>query len=167
MSQYIQIISKLKPKNESDFKILDVSDIQININTDYNVLCANADHEFVASGINWDQSAHKCNIAGDLHIQGNIYQYSDRSLKTNIASIPDALSTVTFLDGVEFTWINTGKHDYGVIAQQMQKVIPQAVVVQEKTGYKQVNYIKLIPFLLQSIKQLNQRILQLEETICK
>lgn len=167
MPQYIEVISKIKPKNfeQSDFKIIDLSDIQININTDYNVLCANSDHEFTMSGINWDLLNENCTIGGDLHLRGNLYQYSDKRLKKNIIQINNSLKTISLLQGVSFNWINNNKFDYGVIAQQVEKIIPQAVTTQKETGYKQVNYIMLIPFLLQAIKELTQKVQQLQEKI--
>lgn len=162
MPQYIQIISKLKPKNEQSFKLMDVTDIDVDVNTQtYNVLCVQND-TFVSSGINWDVS-QGCTIGGNLHLSGNLYQYSDRNLKQNIIPIHSALNIVNSLQGVEFNWINTEKHDYGVIAQEIQKIIPQSVIIQEKTGFKQVNYIKIIPFLIQAINQLSKRVLELQE----
>lgn len=166
MSQYVEVISKIKPKNESNFKIIDVSDIQIDFTPEYNILCVNDGSQFTQSGISWDLNGLSgCSIGGDLHLHGNLFQYSDRRLKSNIIEITSSLDTVCKLSGVQFTWISNNQKDYGVIAQEIQLVIPEVVTNEEKTGYKQVNYIKLIPFLLQSIKQLNKKISDLQSQI--
>ena len=49
-----------------------------------------------------------------------------------------------------------------MIAQEVQKIIAEMVSINKSTGYKQISYIKLIPFLLESIKELNKRIEILE-----
>ena len=163
MSQYVEVISKIKPKNASDFKIIDVTDIQVDFIPEYNVLCVNDGSQFTQSGISWDLGgASGCLISGDLHLHGNLFEYSDRRLKQNIIEINSSLDTVCKLNGVQFTWITNKQKDYGIIAQYVQQIIPELVTIEEKTGFKQVNYIKLIPFLLQSIKQLNKKIADLQ-----
>jgi hypothetical protein len=51
------------------------------------VLCVNDTATFTKSGITWDLDTNKCIISGDLHISGNLYEYSDMNLKTNIIKI--------------------------------------------------------------------------------
>lgn len=168
MAKYIQVISKIKPKNNQEYKILDLTDVQVNFPTsDYNVLCSNND-SITKSGIKWDLVSNNCtiggltNINGDLHISGALYEDSDQQLKSNIIKISNAIQTIKQINGVQFSWKRDDKLDYGMIAQQVQKVIPQMVSLNSSTGYKQISYIKLIPFLLESIKELNKRIETLE-----
>ena len=101
-------------------------------------------------------------VDGNLTIQQGhgLFQYSDRHLKQNIIQIDNSIQLLTSLSGVEFNWRRTKTKDFGMIAQQVQKVIPQMVFQQGQ--YKQINYTKLIPFLLQGIKQLNQKLKQLQ-----
>ncbi len=109
-------------------------------------------------------SSFKNNVSvdGNLTIQQGhgLFEYSDRNLKQNIIKITKSTQILSRLNGIKFDWIKTKLPDYGMIAQQVQKVIPQMVF--EQGQYKQINYIKLVPFLLQGIKQLNKRIIQLE-----
>lgn len=166
MGQYVEVISKIKPKNQSDFKILDISDIEVDFTPEYNVLCVNPISQFTQSGISWDLlGSSGCLISGDLHLYGNLYEYSDRRLKQNIIEINSSLDTVCRLNGVQFTWISNKQKDYGIIAQEVEQILPQLVTLEERTGYKQVNYIKLIPFLLQSIKQLNKKVSDLQSKL--
>ena len=168
MAQYIEIISKIKQKNNQTYKLMDLTDVEVNFSTDdYNVLCSNG-NTVTKSGIDWDLIGNYCtiggltNINGDLHISGALYEDSDRQLKSNIILISNPLQTIKQINGVQFSWKKDGKLDYGMIAQQVQKVIPQMVSLNSSTGYKQISYIKLIPFLLESIKELNKRIETLE-----
>lgn len=73
MAQYIEIISKIKQKNNQTYKLMDLTDVEVNFSTDdYNVLCSNGD-TVTKSGIDWDLDNKQCTIGGDLHISGNLY----------------------------------------------------------------------------------------------
>ena len=85
---------------------------------------------------------------------------SDSNLKENVVGIEDALSTIQKLRGVNFNWIADGKKDIGCIAQELQEVIP--LMVTQGESYLVVAYEKLIPFLLESIKELSKRVEILE-----
>ena len=93
---------------------------------------------------------------------------SDIRLKKNINDIPYGLSEVLQLRAVEFDWKEKrdGKHDIGVIAQEIEKIIPE--VVQESkdlnsdTMYKNVDYGKLTAVLIKSIQELTKRVEELE-----
>jgi hypothetical protein len=97
---------------------------------------------------------------------------SDERLKTNISSITDAVSKVSVLNGVTFDWNETAlelnphrtKREAGVIAQQVEKVLPEVVIARDN-GYKAVDYEKLVPLLIEAIKELNDRIKKLESDI--
>lgn len=85
---------------------------------------------------------------------------SDASLKENVKIITSATDIVNQLNGVEFTWIDNGRKSYGVIAQDLEKVIPELV---EGTSQKTVNYSGLIGFLIESVKELSARVKELED----
>ena len=102
---------------------------------------------------------------GDLHADGNVIAYSttisDKNLKTGITPISDALDKVSQLNGVEFTYKTDGKRSAGLIAQEVEKVLPSAVEEKElplKIGdgekYKVLQYDQTIGLLVESIKEL-------------
>jgi Chaperone of endosialidase/Major tropism determinant N-terminal domain len=101
-------------------------------------------------------------IAGALNVGGDITAFatSDERLKKNITIIPDALDKVNKISGVGFEWNEksgkTGK-DYGVIAQEIEKVLPELVVTRDD-GYKAVRYEKIIALLIEAVKELNKKI---------
>jgi hypothetical protein len=110
--------------------------------------------------------------AGEIRATSDITAYysSDISLKENINVIPDALSKLIQINGVEFDWSQSyidkrggedgyfiRKRDVGVIAQEVEKILPQ-VVATRGDGIKAVKYEKLIALLIEAIKELNEKI---------
>lgn len=96
---------------------------------------------------------------GDI-TAANFNATSDNALKNNIASINNAVDTVNQLDGASFTWKANNKKSYGVIAQEIEKILPELVDVQG--GVKSVNYLGIIGFLINSVKELDARVKILE-----
>lgn len=80
---------------------------------------------------------------------------SDITLKKDVKPIENALSMISKIDGIEFSWIENDKKSYGVIAQQIENLIPDLVNSNE---YKSVNYSGMIAFLIQAIKELNKKL---------
>ena len=87
---------------------------------------------------------------------------SDKKYKTEIFPISDALLKVNSIRGANFTWSDdapsdlSGKKDVGVIAQDIQKILPEAVEEKEN-GDLTVKYHRIIPLLIESIKQLSEQ----------
>lgn len=85
---------------------------------------------------------------------------SDYRLKRDVHPITDYETILSSVDGVRFQWKDTGRTDVGVIAQSLLPVLPEAVV--ESGGTYKVDYAKLIPVLIQSMKALQERVAVLE-----
>ena len=90
---------------------------------------------------------------------------SDQRLKENIADADDAGSKIDAIQVRKFDWKVDGSHqDYGMIAQELVEVAPEAVTVptdsEEMMG---VDYSKLVPMLIKEIQSLRNRVAQLEE----
>jgi hypothetical protein len=108
---------------------------------------------------------------GDLHCDGNVIAYStttssDEKLKDNIRVVEDSIGKLKQLRGVEFEWKKDGKSSAGVIAQDVEKVLPQAVKTVEDLNtqepYKTVNYDALHALLIEAVKELSARVESLE-----
>ena len=101
---------------------------------------------------------------GDIRSAGDVIAYfsSDERLKKNITDISGALDKVSSIRGVEYEW-NTDLQDtyngsdVGVIAQEIEKVLPAAVIDRDN-GYKAVKYERIIPLLIEAIKDLKKEI---------
>jgi hypothetical protein len=106
--------------------------------------------------------------SGNFHADADVYAYStsvgsDKKLKKNIKDIKYGLKDVLKLRGVDFDWKEKrdGVHDIGVIAQEVKEVIPE--VVQEvrdlvEDTYLSVDYAKLVPVLIEAIKELKEEV---------
>lgn len=110
-------------------------------------------------------------VSGNAQIHGtvlasNFATPSDRRLKTNITSIQNALSSIKELNGVNFQWKSSGNADIGVIAQDTQKVLPMAVIANSDSNLV-VSYDKIIPILIESIKELTKKVETLENSLQK
>jgi hypothetical protein len=84
-----------------------------------------------------------------------IVQPSDSRLKDNITPISTPVEKIKALSGVEFDWNSgeqVGTHDVGLIAQDVEAVLPEAVTTQED-GYKNLSYTKVIPLLVEAMKE--------------
>lgn len=92
----------------------------------------------------------------------NINSTSDENLKTNIQGIENSIETIKSLRGVSFDWKKDGKSSYGVIAQELEKVLPDLVTTNE---HKSVNYNGLIGFLIESVKELSNEIEELKKKV--
>ena len=118
-------------------------------------------------------------IGGDLYVGRDIYGLgeitayygatSDSRLKTNVASINNGLAKVLTLDGIIYNWNELANKDLnikeaGVIAQQIQTVLPEAVVERED-GYLTVKYERIIPLLIEAIKDLSAEVDALKKKI--
>lgn len=90
----------------------------------------------------------------------NFNTLSDQNKKTNIKPVESGLSIVNQLKGVEFDFKDSGQHSSGVIAQEIEKVLP--FLVTESEGTKTVNYSGIIAYLISSINELEQRLKAVE-----
>lgn len=101
-------------------------------------------------------------VTGDTTIQGTLFETSDEKLKKNIHRVDNALDTVKKLRGVEFVWVKNDKPSMGLIAQEVEQVIPY-LVQEDLNGTKTINYTALIGGLIESIKELDAKVEQLQK----
>ena len=106
------------------------------------------------------------NVTTSITCDGDItaFSSSDKELKDNIVNIDNALTKVESVNGVKYTWNDKSEHegeDVGVIAQEIEEILPE-VVVTRKDGYKAVRYEKLVPLLIEAVKELSEKVKKLE-----
>ena len=117
--------------------------------------------------------------AGNFNCTGNITAYySDARLKEDLRRIEDSGDVIDSLTGYRYRWNEVGRRltlrdsetvEIGLIAQDVQRVVPQAVSVNkanQKEGeaeeYLTIHYDKLVPFLVEAVKDLRARVASLE-----
>jgi len=104
---------------------------------------------------------------GDLHVDGDVIAFSttvsDERLKENIQVVDNALDKVSQLKGVTFDWKKDGEHSAGLIAQDVEKVLPSAVKekglpfkADDDQEYKTVEYSQVTSLLVEAIKELRE-----------
>lgn len=97
-----------------------------------------------------------------LEVNGNVkaisfISTSDRRLKTNLKKV-SGLETLEKITGYRFDWKDSGKTEYGVMAQDVEKVMPEAVVTNKVTGVKAVKYDGLFAPVIQAVKELYEHV---------
>jgi hypothetical protein len=127
----------------------------------------------IGSGITADASY--CTFVDALKSEGDVTSFwsSDIKLKDNVRPIEDAVLKIQQIRGVKFEWNDklgdrahqpAGTTDYGVIAQDVQKVLPE-IVKERKDGFLGLRYERMIPLLLQGIKEQQTQIDELKQEI--
>lgn len=107
--------------------------------------------------------------SGNMVAAGNVTAYSDPRLKENFARVKNPMSILNALDGGTFTWkhgiphieCKAGKRDYGVLADQVEAVMPEIVtqsIEVDGESYRTVAYEKLVPVLIEAVKELSRKV---------
>lgn len=104
------------------------------------------------------------NVSGSFTASGNITAYSDERLKDNIRTVDNALQMVSDMRGVFYD--KDGEPSVGVIAQEMQKVLPE-VVVDGENDYLSVAYGNIVGVLIEAIKELKVKVEELQNDSTK
>jgi hypothetical protein len=92
--------------------------------------------------------------------------YSSKRWKTNVQPISGALDKVKKLEGVYFDWTTNGKHDMGMIAEDVGEVIPEVVVYEENgIDAQSLDYSRLVALLVEAIKEQQQEIERLKASV--
>lgn len=125
----------------------------------------------------WSRTAWSwyTDTSGNMVTGGNVTAYSDPRLKDNVERIAGALDIVKALDGVRFNWNHKtkligspGKRDIGVLADQVEAVLPELITLSiedEDNGgerWQTVDYSKIVPVLIEAIKELSAKVERLE-----
>ena len=128
-------------------------------------------------GIGKATPTYKLDVVGDINASGlvranGIALSSDARFKQNIITLPNALSNLLQLRGTNYFFntkafpdknFSTDKQ-MGVVAQEVEKIYPELVST-DKDGYKSVNYIGLIPVMIESIKEQQKQIDELKKML--
>jgi hypothetical protein len=108
-------------------------------------------------GTQYILNAASLNVGGTITATGDVIAYSDQKLKKNITTIEHALDKVKALRGVEYDRVEDDAHSVGLIAQEVQEVIP-SVVRESSDGTLGVAYGNLVGVLVEAIKEQQKQI---------
>ena len=109
-------------------------------------------------------------VFGELRVEEDIIAFtgSDKRLKDNINPIADAINKVKSISGNTFEWNEKSNHqgeDTGVIAQEIEALGLPGTVETRSNGYKAVKYERLVPLLIEAIKELSDKVDVLEQKL--
>jgi len=115
-------------------------------------------------GIGTTSPGGKLEVAGEVIAQG-FYYSSDVSLKKDIQNLDskEILEKVKKLQGVSFVWKDSDEKSIGFIAQEVEKIFPEVVFQNPKTGLKSIDYAKLVTALIEAIKAQQEEIESLKD----
>ena len=100
----------------------------------------------------------------NLTCAGTVTANSDERLKKNVKTIDDALNKVRGLRGVEYDHKTTGDHCLGLIAQEVESILPD-VVYEDATGVKSVAYQNIVALLIEAVKDQQRQIDELKRQL--
>ena len=110
-------------------------------------------------------TTYALDVTGTIRATGDVVAFSDVRVKENIKTIDNSLEKVSKLRGVEFNKIGDNKKSIGVIAQDVQKVIPE-LVRENENGMLSMRHQGIAPILIEAIKELKAEIEELKLNKC-
>lgn len=116
-----------------------------------------------SSALIFNSATSELTNTGDITAQ-NINSLSDATMKTNITPLLDPVTIISKLMGVEYDWKNGTGHSYGLLAQDVEPILPAAVKT-NVNGIKSINYQMIIPFLIETVKHLSDEIQEMKKAI--
>ena len=156
--------------DSDSLKINSYDDVTINLDSNNNDSSEQFDIRKHATSMTGGTLLFQVDGSGNARATGDVVAYysSDKKLKDNLKPINNSLEKLQKLTGYEFDWNDkqdTYKgHDVGVVAQEVEKVLPEVVATRD-SGYKAVKYEKMIPLLIEAIKEQQQQINELKEKL--
>jgi len=109
-------------------------------------------------------NGYKLYVSGTIYATGNITANSDLTLKKNLTIIENPTDKLMQLNGYAYQWKSNDEHQYGVIAQEVEKILPYAV----STGFdgiKGVSYNQIIPVLIEAVKEQKKELEELRNIL--
>ncbi|MCG8457946.1 MAG: tail fiber domain-containing protein [Holophagales bacterium] len=116
-------------------------------------------------GIGTASPTEKLHVAGRIRTNSQVYNSSEQ-LKTDISPLENSLEAVLALRGVSFRWRDDGRQDVGLVAEEVDEILPVVVAYEESGGRPYaVDYARLVPVLIEAVKNQQQQIWQLRDQL--
>tara|TARA_R100000388_G_C7242072_1_gene162148 strand:- start:2044 stop:2598 length:555 start_codon:yes stop_codon:yes gene_type:complete len=99
-------------------------------------------------------------------IKANAFvSYSSIRFKKDVQKLENAMDIITQLEGVSYKWKDTEKQDYGFIAEEVGRILPDIVEWEDEENATSIDYIKIISFLVEAVKYQHHKLNELEERV--
>ena len=121
-----------------------------------------------SSGSSWTANIFTCATNGNVTISGSLTENSDIRLKENIKIIPNALDKINQMRGVSYNKIGEEEVRIGMVADEVEKIIPELVRVEPNEGagglknLKSLAYADTVAVLVEAVKELSAKVTELE-----
>ena len=122
----------------------------------------------MASDNNANTTMLTCDTSGNFTATGNVGAYSDMALKEDIYQIENALEKVNQLRGVHFTRKSNNSKEIGVVANEVEKVVPELVDEHEDKELgkiKTMKYANTVGLLIEAVKDLSKQVEELKMAV--
>lgn len=155
-------------QNEEDYTATDKSTVTLTAGAQLNDII-----EIVTYGIFSVADTVSASLGGSfgaaISVSGTVTatdfnSVSDASLKENIDPITDSQQILSQINPVTFHWKSNGAKSYGVLAQEIEKILPE-IVATNGNGVKSVSYIQLIAFLIDAVNNLQKEVTTLKQSL--
>ena len=130
-------------------------------------------HSYVGIGVGEGNVTHGLTLPDNSnasgHVKANAFvSYSSIRYKKDVEPLRSAVDTISKLQGVSYTWKDTGKKDFGFIAEEVGKVLPEIVEWSQDPQYANtMDYTRIISFLVEAVKEQQRKIDFLAEKLDK
>jgi hypothetical protein len=133
----------------------------VNVSNAVSGLNVTATNNVNAGNISVTNTITTTNLSATLITASDVNTTSDMALKNNVEQIENPLEIINKITGLSFNWKSDGTKSYGVSAQEIEKILPEIVRTRDD-GFKGVNYLNLIAFLIEAIKELQKEVKEIK-----
>lgn len=149
------------------------SDTQIQVNDNGSFGASNNltfDRDGLAVNMAGSSATHGITLPDSSATRGQIkanafVSYSSIRFKKDVEKLENAMDIINQLEGVSYKWKDTEKQDYGFIAEEVGKILPDIVEWEDEENASSIDYIKLISFLVEAVKYQHIMLNELSEKI--
>jgi hypothetical protein len=129
---------------------------------------------FTGSGLAVNMSgsspSHGITLPDSSTVEGQIkanafVSYSSIRFKKDVQKLENAMDIITQLEGVSYKWKDTEKQDYGFIAEEVGRILPEIVEWEDDENATSIDYIKIISFLVEAVKYQHHQLNDLAEKV--
>jgi len=123
-------------------------------------------------GVNTNTVTHAITLPDTSDASGKVkanafVSYSSIRFKKDVQKLENAMDIINQLEGVSYKWKDTGTQDYGLIAEEVGKVLPEIVEWEDEENATSIDYIKIISFLVEAVKYQHEQMNLLHDKIDK
>jgi hypothetical protein len=103
------------------------------------------------------------NIQNDIYVKGTLGNVSDIRVKDNLRKIENAMDRLDKINGYIYRRKDTGRQETGLVAQEVQKILPEVINKDNTNEYLNISYGNMSGIIVESLKELNQRLKKIED----